>query len=456
MNTLNSRQRKMAYAGGVLALLIPIVYLGAPTTQDVQPDANAAVSGGLLARMRVDQDLGESPLGDIDPSSAAMNLVLLGLRGPAASLLHLNAIQYQEHKDWAKLKTSVDSIIRLQPHYVEIWKFQGWNLAFNVSREWDKVEDRYYWVKEGLKFLKTGTARNQTATILFHNYADFMGRKIGNSDEKKFFRDFFINDPDPQYEGGPDPQLNPEGKDNYLAAFDGFMLANEKDDNYGMKGMTREFFRQGPARAQFDYASAHQSDGPDYDNAIASGDADREAREREAQQTFAVESRNAWDTAYRIWTEVYGKEQFLGLNDIIYRLNSTEEELVADAKLNGVTLDQQRRIWLQNQNMTHYRFWTTYADCERDPLTVEAHRAIYEGKGAFALGETSDPVSDSGEEVSKAQRLFEEGMAKFEQVFQKYPDLMSHREYLEEAFCDNSLRYQEWQLDTALLSRERH
>ena len=159
MSSFNSRQRKMAYGIGIVLLLVPIVYLGFPAKQNA---AAGEQSGGLgvLARMRQDYDLGEATLGQVDPSSSAMNLVLLGLRGPAASVLHLKAIEYQERKQWAKLKATVDSIILLQPHYVQIWKFQGWNLAYNVSREWDKVDDRFYWVKEGIKFLILGTERN--------------------------------------------------------------------------------------------------------------------------------------------------------------------------------------------------------------------------------------------------------------------------------------------------------
>ena len=59
--------------------------------------------------MRHEYELGESTLGDIDPSSAAANLVLLGLRGIAASALHQNAIGYQERKDWGKLKSTVEN-----------------------------------------------------------------------------------------------------------------------------------------------------------------------------------------------------------------------------------------------------------------------------------------------------------------------------------------------------------
>ena len=120
-----------------------------------------------------------------------MNLVLLGLRGPAASVLHLKAIEYQERKQWAKLRTTVDSIILLQPHYVQIWKFQGWNLAYNVSREWDKVDDRFYWVKEGIKFLQRGTERNNTIPILEHNVGEVIDKKMGGLGRKEILPRIF-------------------------------------------------------------------------------------------------------------------------------------------------------------------------------------------------------------------------------------------------------------------------
>ncbi|MCA9084426.1 MAG: hypothetical protein KDA81_10240 [Planctomycetaceae bacterium] len=412
MNNLTSRQRKLVYAGCILLLLIPIVILGAPLADDVEPGTKAVVSGGTLAQMRVEYDLGESTLGEIDPSSAAMNLVLLGLRGPAAGVLHLQALDYQEKKDWAKLKTTVDSIIKLQPHYVEIWKFQGWNLAFNVSREWDKVADRFYWVKEGIKFLQLGTNRNQTATILFHNVGDFMGRKFGNSDEKKFFRRFFKNDPDTDtFDGSSDPEINPQGKDNYLVAKDWFEIANDKDANgYRIKGMTHVFARQGPSRALFDYATAMQGDG-----------------------VFDEENRSAWEAAYDEWTKRYGNDIFLGLDDIKYKLNCSADELEELAKENRVPLERQRQIWEQNVKMVNYRFWQNLSECERDPLTVEAHRSIYQGKVAYSKGEISDAEDENGKlQPSRAEQLFADGLAKFEQVLQKYPTLADHDTYIDE------------------------
>ncbi|MCP4788067.1 MAG: hypothetical protein GY903_15715 [Fuerstiella sp.] len=443
MNNLTSRQRKLVYAGCIVFLLIPIVYLGAPTSEDVLPGTKTAVSGGLLAQMRVEHDLGESTLGEIDPSSAAMNLVLLGLRGPAAGILHLQALEYQEKKNWGKLKTTVDSIIKLQPHYVEIWKFQGWNLAFNVSREWDKVADRFYWVKEGIKFLQLGTTRNQTTTILFHNVGDFMGRKFGNSDEKKFFRRFFVDDPDDERfpDGSSDPVLNPQGKDNYLVAKDWFDISNDKDANgYPVKGMTHVFFRQAPSRALFDHVAAMQDD---YAAAMKEkseapdrrglSEDDRQAREADDRRSWEQQNRSGWDDAYAEWTDVYGNDIFLGLNDVRYKLNCSADELTALAKENGVTLPVQRKVWEQNVKMVNYRFWQNLADCERDPLTVSAHRAIADGKVAYSRGEISDAEDRQGVlQPSPAELRFADGLNKMAQLLAKYPTLAYHDAYIDE------------------------
>jgi hypothetical protein len=417
MSRMNSRQRKIAYSIAIILLLGPIVYLGFPAQQDA--GAGERSTGlGRLAQLRQDYDLGEATLGKVDPSSSAMNLVLLGLRGPAASVLHLKAIEYQERKQWAKLRATVDSIILLQPHYVQIWKFQGWNLAYNVSREWDKVDDRFYWVKEGIKFLMLGTERNATIPILFHDTGEFISSKMGISDEKKFFREFFVMDPDPKFENngkrGPDPAINPDGKDSYLVAKEWFTRANEKDDNdgieRGVKGKTHVFFRQGPAKAQMNYAETRSKEG------------------------FFDEHLPAWKEALTEWTEVYGKYRFTGLDDKLYQLASTEDELKELAELNGITVEAQRRLWAQNLNMVNYRFWRDYATTESDTMTLDLHKTFYAAKQAYIEGRGFDKVAaDGATEVSEAQKLLEDAMAKWLQVREKYPTMFEEGRYIDDA-----------------------
>src|SRR5579885_987170 len=113
MNSLTSQQRKLVYLGGMILLLIPIVKLGMPAGAESE-------SGGTIANLRQQYDLGESDLGDIDPSGSAMNLVLLGMRGIAANVLWMQAENQKNHKDWEGMRATTEQIVRLQPHFVKV------------------------------------------------------------------------------------------------------------------------------------------------------------------------------------------------------------------------------------------------------------------------------------------------------------------------------------------------
>lgn len=438
------RQRKLRYAVCIILLLGPIVYLGFPVQQSPSGGVSSSSGLGKLGRLRQDYDLGEATLGEVDPSSSAMNLVLLGLRGPAASLLHLKAIEYQEHKQWAKLRTTVDSIILLQPHYVQIWKFQGWNLAYNVSREWDKVDDRFYWVKEGIKFLQRGTSRNDTVPILEHNVGEMIDKKMGISDEKRFFREFFLHDPDDKFKdkvtgvNGPDVEINKEGIDSYLVARRHFEDANVKDDNDGLvevKGMTQVFFRQGPVKALLNYAEALTKEGKFSGNYSTSAslkvpiESGNGASENAGAFTSAI-----WKQAYGEWMIGYGKYQFLGRDNHKYMLNSSEAELETMAKANGIDIGTQRSVWSGSVDMVHFRYWRDFAEIEGDPVTIAAHQAFFDAKKAYVENGDNIVLPDGTTQISEAQRLLEISMDRWVEASAKYPKFFNDNPlYREEA-----------------------
>ena len=131
MSKLTSQQRKLMYLVLIVVLLVPIYLIGAPSTGE-------ADSGGELARLKREYDLGEEQFGNVDPSSATINLVLLGLRGVAANILWVQHDEQKNQKDWAGMRATTESIIMLQPHYMHVWRYHGWDLAYNVSAEWDR------------------------------------------------------------------------------------------------------------------------------------------------------------------------------------------------------------------------------------------------------------------------------------------------------------------------------
>jgi len=408
MNKLTSKQRKLVYLAGIVILLIPIIGLGMPAARE-------AGSGGTLAQLRQQHELGESTLGSIDPTSASMNLVLLGLRGVASTKLWLDAQEQQEHKDWGQLQATTDSVIMLQPHFLKVWDFQGWNLAYNVSAEWDGVPDRYYWVKEGTKFLIKGTEQNRQFPDLYWYIGRYTGHKIAQSDEWEFFREYFMKDPDTETFGGlPDPLLNPgplspdgAAKDNHLVARDWYLKANEWEGNpHQQHIMMAMLFRHYPYLMRIEYAKTRQREG-----------------------NFGEKTRVAWEIAYRDWTEQFGQEEFYSPGGVI-RLDADEQTIQSLAKADNVDPNVKRR-WIESYGKTcNYQYWKTLTSAESKKDTRDAHQLIFKGKLAFREGRTNRR-GDNGELPSESQELLEQGLAKLQPVMQNYPSLLNEDNTIE-------------------------
>jgi hypothetical protein len=421
MNRFTSQQRKLAYLGGILLLLIPIITLGLPSD-------GSEGSGGSVARLRERFELGESDLGDLDPSGAAMNLVLLGLRGVAANILWIQAEDQKNHKDWEQMRATTEQIIRLQPHYAKVWEYNGWNLAFNVSAEWDAVPDRYFWVKEGGKFLQKGVGRNRRSSDLHWHVGRVYGPKIGLSDEARFFRRYFRQDPDPKFNGNPDPDFNDRNEDNYLVAKNWFNDANEVERQGNRQTiMDRTIFRSYPARSQLDYAAALQKYGFDeeYDRTVGTrkvSEAERDEIQTRIRNQLREQTREAWDLGFKDWTQKYGQElypiDYLGTM-VQIRLEMSEDE-IRDLAKTPDKISAFKSAVNQYQNMTNYRYWRSRALCEAEPDTAEAHWLL------FAAGEEYYRSNET-----KARDLAFQAMQLFDKVLTKYPDLREEDAFIE-------------------------
>lgn len=191
MNRNTSFFRKVIYGGLIVALLIPLYVLGHPASSSPQGG-----SGGVLAQLRSDYDLAQANLGEIDPASESMKLATLGLRGVAANILWEKANEYKKKEDWDNLSATLNQITKLQPNFLSVWEFQGHNLAYNVSAEFDDYRHRYLWVKRGIDFLVSGTEYNSREPRLPHQVGWFFGQKMGRADEYVQFRRMFRDDKD--------------------------------------------------------------------------------------------------------------------------------------------------------------------------------------------------------------------------------------------------------------------
>ena len=84
-----------------------------------------------------------------------------GLRGVAVNLLWEKANYYKKVEDWTNLTATLEQLAKLQPNFITFWKFQAWNLTYNVSVEFDDYHDRYYYVRRGIEFLQGRRALQQ-------------------------------------------------------------------------------------------------------------------------------------------------------------------------------------------------------------------------------------------------------------------------------------------------------
>ena len=153
--------------------------------------------GQWLNNEKSEKDLGEAAIGQVDTGSFMLKLALLGgARGMAANVLWTRAEELKRDQDWDRIKATVDLITKLQPHFLSIWTFQGWNLAYNVSVEWDAPEDKYEWIKQGIKFLQQGVENNRRSPDLIWDTAWTYYHKLGFSDESIILRRLFYDDDD--------------------------------------------------------------------------------------------------------------------------------------------------------------------------------------------------------------------------------------------------------------------
>ncbi len=250
MTERTSFYRKLAYLVAIVILAFPIAWLSAPATTTKE--------GGKLAQLRKQYRLAQVNLGKIDPASETIKLATLGLRGVAVNLLWEKANYYKKVEDWTNLTATLEQLAKLQPNFITFWKFQAWNLTYNVSVEFDDYHDRYYYVRRGIQFLKEGEHYNVDNPQLLWDLGWFIGQKIGRADEYVQYRRLFKADDDFH-----PPDRTMEERDNWLVGKEWYLKAIDAVDNKGQslgRKSPRDFYSS-PAKSQMNYSEAVEEEG---------------------------------------------------------------------------------------------------------------------------------------------------------------------------------------------------
>ena len=460
MTERTSFYRKIAYAIAIVALCFVLGWLSAPATT-TRP-------GGRLAQLRNQYGLAQADLGEVDPASETIKLATLGLRGVAVNLLWEKANHYKKVEDWTNLTATLEQLAKLQPNFITFWKFQAWNLTYNVSVEFDDYHDRYYYVRRGIEFLKQGERYNLDNPVLLWDLGWFIGQKIGRADEYLQYRRLFKADDDFH---PADRTL--EQRDNWLVGKAHYEDAIDAVDNKGHslgRKSPRDFYSS-PAKSQMNYAEAIEEEGyfdkarlawtkaaeewrqfgntliehstgvklqlgsqPRLEKEVADMRATldamlpgtRDELAEEKRQSLTSEERQILDTAPARLTaeqssQLYDIEEKLTVTDrdVAERIAREQPEKEKEALQLANELQQKNtelQYTINYKRDANYDYWQTRADFEQTDNALSARELMYRAREAFRDAD-----------LPTAKRLYEEGFAKWRLVIDEFPSILDEQ-----------------------------
>lgn len=476
-----SLTRKVVYVLLMIPLIIVMSVLGRPGVYDA---TGALERGGKLAAVRDENRLTQANLGEIDPASETLRLASLGMVGVASNLLWGQANEYKKKEDWHNLRAVLDQIAKLQPNFPGVWRFQAWNLSYNVSAEFDDYKDRYFWVKEGIRYMERGVEYNRDHPRLLWDLGWFISHKIGRSDEKLQFRRLFKHDTDFH---GEEAAINPDKFDNWLVGKRYFVKAQDIVLNTALGarllgGMSPLVFHADVPMAQINYSDNLNVDGVFGERALRSwreaagewfepedntdsyvyGDLEiptswgfdislndleplraeneslrakldelapgvRESLTGKRRAELSPEQLDALETPETLIGERYSikreAEEAVRVAPLeIADLAPAENQEEARIVAAQIDLNQERiDAIIRYRLIVNFEYWRMRCDMERLEMADRAHELIYNGNQAYI---------DS--ELLTAEESYREGMQYWRELIDRYPELLDARDESED------------------------
>jgi hypothetical protein len=100
-----------------------------------------------------------APLQNAPPVLAFTTVALGGLRGLICNYLWIRSNDLQQDDKFFEAAQLASWITDLEPHFSQVWEFQGWNMAYNISVKFKEngpgdYADRWRWVQNGIELLR--------------------------------------------------------------------------------------------------------------------------------------------------------------------------------------------------------------------------------------------------------------------------------------------------------------
>ncbi len=133
------------------------------------------------------------PLENAPPSLAFATVAMGTFRGLLVDILWLRAEELKDEGEFFDAKQVAEWITTLQPRFPDVWEFQAWNMAYNISVALPATqpEERWRWVKNGYELLRDkGIPLNPKSISLYFELARIFQHKIGSvsDDAHKYYK----------------------------------------------------------------------------------------------------------------------------------------------------------------------------------------------------------------------------------------------------------------------------
>jgi hypothetical protein len=121
-------------------------------------------------------------LDNAPPMLAFTTVALGGFRGLISNYLWIRANDLQLDDKYFEAAQLADWITALEPHFTQVWLFQAWNMAYNISVKFKDFPDRWRWVERAIELLRDdGLRYNPNDVLMYRELAWFFQHKMGQN-----------------------------------------------------------------------------------------------------------------------------------------------------------------------------------------------------------------------------------------------------------------------------------
>ncbi len=141
-----------------------------------------------------------SALTGAPPLLAFTTVALGGFRGLISNYLWIRANDLQIDDKFFEAAQLADWITALEPNFTQVWLFQSWNMAYNISVKFKDFPDRWRWVERGIELLRDdGLRYNPNDILLYRELAWFFQHKMGQNldDANMYYKQQWVREMTP-------------------------------------------------------------------------------------------------------------------------------------------------------------------------------------------------------------------------------------------------------------------